>query len=253
MKNHRVYSMLMLMLFTSCAVNTKTPSSRFLSPEVQGHIEGSLSTGVSGSTNVELDTTGDRTNNPLALSRDTSLSLLNFELGIKDKIDVVMIAPSKSPTQVGVKLSLIGKPKIQADKGDHALSIFVSGGTREDTEVHDGILLSSTQAVATVETSTYVLGLLYGYRIQSDTLIGANLLIEDYNFKGSFTSGSNANLLGKSFSYDGTVTNFSVFAIIYNKSKTWFTRFEAALQQSDWQLSEKHTFTYGNFAIGRSF
>jgi hypothetical protein len=245
--------LLLSFIFTSCAVNMKTPSSRFLSPEVQGHIEGSISTGLSGSTNVELDTTDNKTDNPLQLSPDVSMSLVNLEVGIKDKVDVVFIAPSKSPSQLGIKFALVGKPQKRAEKGDHALSVFISGGREEETEVSDDIFFNLNQASATVETSNVVLGLLYGYRIDSETLIGANLLLESYDFKGSFTSGSNTNLVGKSFNYNGHITNFSLFALFYNKPKTWFTRIEAALQKSDWDWSAVHTFGYGNFAIGRTF
>jgi len=249
----KTLSILLSFIFTSCAVNMKTPSSRFLSPEVQGHIEGSISTGITGSTNVELDTTGNKTDNPLQLSRDVSMSLINFEMGIKDRVDVVFIAPSKSPTQLGIKFALIGKPHKKAEKGDHALSLFISGGREEETEVSDDIFFNLNQASAAVETSNAILGLLYGYRLDSETLIGANLLLESYDFKGSFTSGTNTNLVGKNFNYSGHITNLSLFAIFYNKPKTWFTRVEAALQKSDWDWSTVHTFGYGNFAIGRTF
>jgi hypothetical protein len=236
-------------LMTSCAVTVKTPVSRNLSPEIQGHGDVAWNAGFSGATNVRVNTANDQLNNPMDYSNDFSSNLVNLEIGIKNRVDIVYGVPGKSPSILGVKIKLMGESRVNAKKGNQALSLLLAAGGRQE-ETTDELF---TRATARAESTATVLGLLYGYRISDQTLLGSSLMIDSYNIKGEFVAGKNANLVGQNFNFDGTVTNLNLFAIFYYQNSKWFNRIEIGLQQLDWDNTAKKSIGLSAFSIGRTF
>lgn len=241
--------LLCLFLFTSCAVNVKTPATRFMSPEVQGHFTGQWNAGFHGATNVKLDTTNDSTTNPLVLEKDHSFSPINLELGFWNFVDVIYNSAGKSPAEFGLKFKLIGKPRKEAKKGNHALSVYIAGGKKEEDEYDDDIIFANNSALANLETTVGTIMFLYGYRVTDDTLIGLSIMNDHYEMDGNFYAGNNVNLIGKTFNYKGDVSTLGLFSILYFKSG-FFTRFEIAGQKHDWDKTEKKSFGYGAISLG---
>lgn len=242
--------LVMMFLFTSCAINMDVIGTRSLSPEIQGHVQGSYSISAMQTTNVRLNPANNSMTNPLEIDHGGDFSLANIELGLMNFIDLVYLSGGEAVGQFGVKLKLFGPSRSQARSGDSSLALFIGGGKEEDEGVNDAFVFSTSKA--DVETQVVSAGLLYGYRISQYTLIGMSVFYDRYTFKGEFTSSTIPAMVGQKFDYDGKVFNLGLYSIFYTTSG-WFTRLEVALQENDWSHTDKVAMGLGAASFGLSF
>lgn len=242
--------LLMMFLFTSCAINMDVAGTKSLSPEVQGHVNGSYNISAGQSVNVRLSTLNNSTTNPLEYDRSGSINWANVEFGFMDLFDLVYLSGGESVGQFGVKMKIFGPSRRVAKQGDSSLSFYIGGGKESEDDQDDSFVFSTSKA--DIESKVVSAGLLYGHRVTSHTIIGMSFFYDSYNFSGEFTANSVPALVGEKFDYDGKVLNFALYTILYSQSG-WYTRLEAALQQNDWQRTDKYTVGLGSIAFGATF
>lgn len=238
-----------LLITTSCALSVRTPSSRMLSPEANGQGGIGVNAALAESTEATVSLSGNNTNNPLALKKDSVLNWINPSLGITDRLDFYANIVSNSPSTIGAKFQFWGDNTKNAKAGNVSLSIAVAAGSSEK-EVDDDFFDITGNTKTDLKTDVSEVSIIMGYRADEWILFFVEAILSEYGMEGKIRS-DNTSLDGKNFKYTGKVNSFGAGFYIHRSSA--FARFALTYQKADWSLTQDDSFTLGSVAIGVNF
>ncbi|MGE0632054.1 MAG: hypothetical protein AB7O96_06580 [Pseudobdellovibrionaceae bacterium] len=181
------WMMLLLLILAGCAsTELKAPQSRFNLPESMGGSWDdsiwSVETGLSS--NVTIEPVKDPSARPVDLkaepfiSSDTAM-LVRTDVSFSNWLDSYLrIGNDSEPTQVGVKMQILGKPLSESQEGD--MSLAFTAGYGKNSSKSEGTKNGEESGAggaddfpwkARSEIEFADLSLVFGYRLNSDTLI----------------------------------------------------------------------------------
>lgn len=253
--NKLKFILLLSLIFTaSCSkIKITTPSSSFVSPEAQGKL---LSGGVrlqqQGGTEGTLSFENDQTDNPLELRNNVTPLSGAADLGILEKLDLVVKGHSNAATVYMLKFQLLGDSRVNAKKGNKSLSIGIGYGELDQgqNDDSDSVLSDSDSGVeAAINESMLELSLIYGYRPEEDTLtyLGLHAVRQRFNFE--LSSSSNTALDGEEFELQTWAYGASAGAVRYFDNN-YYANIELSAQRTDYNNNDPTTFAFLNLAIG---
>lgn len=238
-------------ILASCSnIKVRTPSSRFISPEAQGKFfSANTQIEVQNTTEAEFDFENNDVES-LSLAGNRVQTALALDLGLHEKVDLVIKSNGDAPTVTSMKFQLYGKPRLKAKKGDQSIAVTFGAGKESDTDLKDSIFNVSGSTKADVEQSLIDFSVILGHRMNDDSLAYLSLSATKHNAKGSFSS-SNAQIDGKDFDIQTWSYVTALGAIRYYKNLV--LNVEANLQKTHWTGNQANT--YGNIsaAIGLKF
>lgn len=242
----------LIILITSCShtIKVRTPSTRFISPEVGGKLFASEVSGYyAGGTEASVNLKNEKTTDPLILDNKTDLfnSIgINANIGLHEKFDFIMTSAGRNtPILYGIKYQLIGKRRVESKKGDQSLAITIMGGNAGQTqESGDDLELTPQDDDTTVEldrdSTDY--SLIYGKRIKDTLLAYTGISYTKTKISGVLDSQS-VNLDGKSINYTAETLGAHMGLISY-VSKVVSLKLEVSGQQINWTHTDPETFGY---------
>tara|TARA_Y100000768_G_scaffold388962_1_gene389335 strand:+ start:763 stop:1542 length:780 start_codon:yes stop_codon:yes gene_type:complete len=243
-----------LILSASCSkIKITTPASNFVSPEAQGKL---LSGGVrliqQAGTEGTVSFSNDSTENPLELRNNVTPLAGAADLGILEKLDLVVKGHSSAASVYMLKYQVLGDSRLEAQKGNQSLSFGVGYGELEQgqRDDSDSIIEQSSDGVeAAINESLLELSLIYGYRPQEDTLtyIGLHALRQNFDFE--LSSDSNATLDQEKFDIQTWAYGLSLGAVRYFSSN-YYANLEISAQRTDYDNNDPTTFGFFTLAIG---
>ncbi|MBL7665648.1 MAG: hypothetical protein JNM93_10995 [Bacteriovoracaceae bacterium] len=237
------FIILLSILFSSCSIAVKTPSSRFISPEAKGEfLHTDLGMSYGGYSKGELEPTGaGPVTDPLVMKHSQGV-MANGTLGFTEQVDIYVVLPERTTPQVGFKFQLLGKSEKEATKKNHSLATTIAYGRAKTT---DADFLTSSNDKADITNRVLDFSVIYGYRAEENLLLYTGVSYSDYDFDGKFTSGANS---GRIFQYDSKT--LGCHAGLMTSNKKWFTKLEASLQQTDWTHTGKQAYGFGAIQVG---
>lgn len=243
-----------LLLTASCAkIKITTPSSSFVSPEAQGKL---LSGGVrlqqQGGTEGTVSFDNDSTENPLELRNNVTPLSAAADLGILEKLDLVVKGHADAATVYMLKFQLAGESRLKAQKGNSSLSIGIGYGEQEQGKSDDSnsVFEASSDGVeAAISETLLELSLIYGYRPQEDTLTYFGLHAQRQNYDFELSSSSNATLDGEQFDLETWAYGMSLGAVRYFENQ-YYVNIELSAQRTDYNYNDPTTFAFLTLAIG---
>ncbi len=243
-----------LLILTSCASYIHTPQNRMISPEAQGKFfSGSLDLRLAATRQDEWSFTGNDVTKPFDGEREVYKVSGMIDLGLVNRLDVVYLDYLSGSTVgiLGLKLQLLGKPRLEAKKGNFSLSVFAGFGKNSDTfDTKDNEISNWSSNVDKLEyeISHEDLGLILGYRWGDKFLQYANAYYFHEDIEGKVTTDGNA--LDKARfddSQDGLIYSTG---IIYDLGASWFLKFDYSHMTSRWSSTQDSTSNAINGGIG---
>jgi len=244
-----------LFFLASCAnkVRVHTPAPLFMTAEATGKsLGGEFLFSVMGGTEGSIDLDSDDLDGPLALRNDVAPMNMHLGLGIVEKVDFYLRSSlAESPGALGLKWQLLGKTKQEAQKGDHALAIFLGGGSaqssRESDDIFDGDSDSDFEAEA--DQTLREIGVIYSYRTGETSVTYSSFRVGTHDLEVDITKdNSTPSLEGETYEAKTTFVNASIGIKRYWKSKT--ASLELAAQNTNWSNNDSTTFAFISGALG---
>lgn len=166
---------------------------------------------------------------------------------------VIQKSGSTDPLMGGVKVQLMGAPRVQAKQGNHSLSValLAGAGSKED-ENDERIELTpqDDEIKTTLDIFSTSASLIYGYRLSNSILAYAGGTYSTMKFEGELESDNNATLDGEEIEYEG-FTNEANLGVMIELGGLFTLKLEGANQKVKWERTSARTFTY--YSVGLSF
>ncbi len=225
-----------------------------ISPEAQGKFfSGSLDVRLAGTRQDEWSFTNNDTKKPFDGDREVYKISGMIDLGLVNRLDVVYLDYLSGSTVgiIGLKLQVLGSPRIEAKKGNFSLSLFAGFGANSDTfDTSDNEFSNWSSNVDKLEydISHDDLGLILGYRWGDQLLHYANAYYFHEDINGKVTTDGNALVKAKfDDSQDGLIYSTGV---IYDLNTSWFLKFDYSHMTSKWSSTHGSTSNAVNGGIG---
>jgi hypothetical protein len=242
-------------LISSCAqIEVFTPSSRFLSPEATGKTHASRIQihQIAGTTST-FNFDNDKLDNPLTLKNNKAALGLDFEMGIKSRIDIFTRVNSSSTPLLGAKFQILGDSRKDAKLGNNSLAISIAGGSlkssmEEDNAMIGGRTLQDDLDLVSIQQRVFDISLIFGRRVTQDVLIYSSLQATKNDIEVHLSSKENPNLDDKNFKLSTTTYGVALGAIRY--WRVFFINSEISVQSLEWDNNDKSEFLYGAISMG---
>lgn len=217
---------------SACSITTRTPMTRFESPEAQGEtLRGEVVSGLQARNEIQI--TPDYTRQGPSLDNasveDPAYRLYaHGAVGLGERVDVSF---SGLTSRFGAKVQVLGDPRTTAAPGNFPVAVYGGVSWSKENETNTGTyannMVTNYRSYELKELQ-YDIGLLFGYRIAKQLLIyGGPFVVWDkinasyYGVNGAGSVRGTARVYNFNF---GWQTNFT---------PDWTMRFEVAGSLSD--------------------
>lgn len=238
-------NLVLLILLTGCAsrLETLTPSTNFLTSEVQGEqFKTTLSFGFVEGQSAYQDVDEETTEIDFATGKSFAQAMLMPQMGLFRRIDVFAKATTHSPFMYGIKWQVFGHTKKEAKIGRKSFSLYMSGGRQGYSSPGDSNLPSSGDYTADRIHTMIDMGAIYGKRLYSDILLYGRFSRIVQSNDGEIDYEDNSSIDEQEFELDGDHDSYGLGIVWYTPKIN--LGFEANILQTRWdQAPNKETFS----------
>lgn len=252
----RFFLLIVLFTFCSCAsqIEVITPSSNFTLPEANGEFA-KYALNINQSHGSLLAIKINETDGQVSSTTHTSTLGwgANLNYGLSKYIDFYTKVSTHSPHLFGFKVQLKGDPKFTAKRKNLSVAFNMGIGQNKysgsGTE-NFGIQLSNAEYTLNRTHTAVEMGVSVGYRFITDLLTYTHIeqILENVHGQIKFDNNPSDN---KNLDINGSHLQYTLGSMYEHHEYNW--GFEFAIQQMNWDSSEKKNTSSFNLLFGKSY
>lgn len=175
----RLFLILILFLFGSCATKYIIPGNRFITPESQGGIfHGQVEIQQTSANQLTIDTRNDSIHDGVLYDQKTRTGFLISD-SIFDNFDFIWSHTGSANSLLGGKLQVLGDPRLAKTAGHKMSMVALFGGNEHETDDRSVEFDLAGQEIL----------LIYGYRFTENVLPYLSFSRAAYDFSGKIKKG----------------------------------------------------------------
>tara|TARA_B100001971_G_scaffold84647_1_gene77975 strand:- start:84414 stop:85169 length:756 start_codon:yes stop_codon:yes gene_type:complete len=211
-----------LLFFISCANQPRlqSPAQNFLTSETQGKfLESQFSFSHLPGATVNIDIDEDSTQEDLSVEEINNQFAALLQTGLFRNVDFFTRVQPYSPILLGLKMQIMGRPKLEAEYKGNSLSLFMGLGRMKYYDQSGSNLSQSTSGDYEFNRSHNIAeyGFVYGHRLYSDILLYTRYTIVKQSIIGDIKYPENSSMDGERIDIKGSHTHYTIGSMWYTK------------------------------------
>ena len=242
--------LLILFLFTGCAISTTQYANRFDTPEATGRsFEGHLGGGLEGGNQLTIvpDVTASPPDTTPSWGRADNIFNLGAGMGILPRLDADLKLAGNSPLLAQLKYQILGDTMLDADEGNLSLAVTAGVASGSNSSTGGSTFGGLTYNYQMSETF-YDFAAILGYRFTAAALLYGGPFFTTHSYSVTLTQTQNGTTsifpISSSFNQRGANLGFRV-----NASRAYFM-LEGAWASATTAASNTSSAFYGGVVGG---